>query len=67
MNSQPSIPRSSATMDMDSTNCELKMLDKKSSLTSWWWFMPVNPALMSLRQENHKFKTSLGYMVRHCL
>jgi hypothetical protein len=25
------------------------------------------PALRRQRQENHKFKDSLGYIVRHCL
>jgi hypothetical protein len=29
--------------------------------------MPVFPALERLRQEDHKFETSLGYRARHCL
>jgi hypothetical protein len=32
-----------------------------------WWCMPVIPALLRLRQEDHKFKTSLGYIARPCL
>lgn len=29
--------------------------------------MPIIPALVRLRQEDWKFKVSLGYMVRLCL
>jgi hypothetical protein len=29
--------------------------------------MPVIPALRRLRQEDHEFKTSLGYIARPCL
>jgi hypothetical protein len=31
------------------------------------WFMPVIPALGRMRQEDHKFKVNLGYLVRPCL
>jgi hypothetical protein len=31
-----------------------------------WWYILVIPALARLRQEVHKFKTSLVYIVRHC-
>jgi hypothetical protein len=27
-----------------------------------WWLMPVIPALGRLRQEDHEFKASLGYL-----
>jgi hypothetical protein len=29
--------------------------------------MPVIPALKRLRYEDHEFKASLGYIVKHCL
>lgn len=29
--------------------------------------MPTISALGSLREEDHKFKTSLGYIIRYCL
>jgi hypothetical protein len=32
-----------------------------------WWCTPVIPALGRLRQENYKFKVSLGYTERICL
>jgi hypothetical protein len=32
-----------------------------------WWYTPVIPALRKLRQEDHKFKVSLGYIERPCL
>jgi hypothetical protein len=31
-----------------------------------WWHTPVIPALSSLRQEDLKFKASLGYIVTPC-
>jgi hypothetical protein len=32
---------------------------------SWaWWLRPVIPAFGRLRLEDHKFKASLGYIVR---
>jgi hypothetical protein len=30
-----------------------------------WWCIPVIPALRRVRQEDHKFKTSLSYIARH--
>jgi hypothetical protein len=32
-----------------------------------WWCIPVIPALEKQRQEDQKFETSLGYIVRSCL
>jgi hypothetical protein len=32
-----------------------------------WWLTFVIPALGRLRQEEHKFKARLGYIVRSCL
>jgi hypothetical protein len=29
-----------------------------------WWFTPIIPTLGRLRQENHEFETSLGYIAR---
>jgi hypothetical protein len=28
-----------------------------------WWFMPLDPALKRLRQEDIKFKVIVGYIV----
>lgn len=40
----------------------------KKQNTSWeWWCKPLVLVLMMLRQENFKFKTKLGYVVRSCL
>jgi hypothetical protein len=33
-------------------------------LSHAWWNLPVTLALGRLRQEGHKFKASLGYIVR---
>jgi hypothetical protein len=30
------------------------------------WYSPVIPAHRRLKQENHEFKASLGYIVRPC-
>jgi hypothetical protein len=27
-----------------------------------WWYMPMSPAFWRLRQEDHEFKASLGYI-----
>jgi hypothetical protein len=32
-----------------------------------WWHTPKIPAFRRLRQEDHEFKTSLGYTARPCL
>jgi hypothetical protein len=31
-----------------------------------WWYLPIIPALRSLKQEDCEFKASLGYMGRSC-
>jgi hypothetical protein len=36
---------------------------RKQERDQEWWFMTVIPALGMLRQEDHKFGTSLGYIV----
>jgi hypothetical protein len=37
----------------------------QEEITCWvWWFTPVMSALRKQRQENCKFKASLGYIVR---
>jgi hypothetical protein len=37
-------------------------------ILSWvGWCTPVVPALGRLKQENHEFLTSLGYIGRSCL
>jgi hypothetical protein len=43
-------------------------LSLKNRDFSWaWWHTPVIPALGRLKQKNHGFKASLGYIVRPCL
>jgi hypothetical protein len=32
-----------------------------------WWCTTVIPALRRLRQEDHEFGTSLGYIARPCM
>jgi hypothetical protein len=32
-----------------------------------WWDTPAISALERLRQEDHEFKTSLGYIARPCI
>jgi hypothetical protein len=39
----------------------------RPSTSQVWWGMPVIPALGKWRQENHKLKPSVGYIVRPCL
>jgi hypothetical protein len=39
-------------------------MNKRSQV---WWFMPVIPVAGKLKQENHKFKAILGYIVRPCI
>jgi hypothetical protein len=37
-------------------------------ISHWvWWGTPVSPALRRLKQEDHKFKATLDYIVRPCL
>jgi hypothetical protein len=37
---------------------------KKNEGDRVWWYTPVIPELRRLRQEDHKFKVSLGYIER---
>jgi hypothetical protein len=32
-----------------------------------WWYTPVIPGLGRLRQKDHEFEATLGYVVRLCL
>jgi hypothetical protein len=32
---------------------------------SWeWWYLPTTSSLTKLKQEHHKYETSLGYIAR---
>jgi hypothetical protein len=31
-----------------------------------WWYTPILPAPVRLKQEDYKFKASLGYKARPC-
>jgi hypothetical protein len=42
-------------------------LSKKLGFSQAWWCTPILPALRRLRQEDWKFKDSLGYITRPCL
>jgi hypothetical protein len=42
----------------------LKFFNQKSQV---WWHTPEFPALRRLRQEDSKFKASLGYTAKPCL
>lgn len=55
----------SIKLDMRNLDCSVLSLPK--NLESWVWrFMPVILVLNKLRREvNQKFKTSVGYTVRH--
>jgi hypothetical protein len=53
------------------TNCNTAELEveKVSNFKSFcvilaWWYTSVIPALRRLKQEDHEFKTSLGYIGR---
>jgi hypothetical protein len=35
---------------------------KDNNVSKEWWHTPVIPALGRLRQENHEFEASLGYI-----
>jgi hypothetical protein len=45
-------------------NVEWRLLVIDGGVNPEWRHMPVISALGRLRQEDHKFKASLGYMVR---
>jgi hypothetical protein len=48
-----------------SERCNEKSLRRNGTRkVNFWWFRPVIPAIRKLR---HKFKASLGYIVRPCL
>jgi hypothetical protein len=39
-------------------------LKKNPDFSQAWWCTPVIPAFRRLRQEDHGFEASLGYLVR---
>jgi hypothetical protein len=39
----------------------------KVSLSQAWWHTPLIPALRRLKQKDHKFEASLGYIARPSL
>jgi hypothetical protein len=40
---------------------------KEGSQSPAWWFRAVISAFVGLRQEDHEFQASMGYIVRTCL
>jgi hypothetical protein len=48
---------------MGFNNC----INLPSFLSNAGWHKPVIPAIRKLRQEDPKFKTNLGYILRLCL